>query len=69
MHLVYIKYVDVNSINRAQPLPAKYDADTFIDSYTTASDLVIILSRVGTTNNLTGKTWTFKYYIFVEDGA
>jgi len=69
MHLVCIKYVDINSINRAQPLPAEYDADTLIDSYTTASDLVIVLSRIGTTNNLIGKTWTFKYYIFVEDGA
>jgi len=71
MHFVLIKY-DLSGIERTSPLPGAYGTANQIYARSTTTTLNIYLQRAPGTaeiEDLTGVSWTFKYYIFVENGA
>lgn len=69
MHFVLIKFDDGRGTFVAEPLPAQYGASLQIYAFCTTNDLKIAINRDVAGSDPTGETWTFKYYIFVENGA
>ncbi len=61
-------YVDAYGGYRTNTLPAQHGIPNQLSAKTDATNFYIMLYRGDTTDDYTGKTWTFKYYIFVEDG-
>ena len=64
--IVYAKYPFSGSYRYAM-LPIRVGAGA-VQYFVDGTKLRIQISRADATDDLTGETWTFKYYIFVEDG-
>jgi hypothetical protein len=68
MHLCLIKF-GTGTNTRALPLPAQSGIALQIYAFVTPTYFKIAINSADGTPDPTGETWTFKYYIFVENGA
>lgn len=68
-HLASVKY-NVSGVQKSSPLPFRIGTPVLVDSYCDDTNLVIQVTNYDVAPADCGSdTYTFKYYIFVEEGV